>query len=359
MQMISVPLEIDPVLRPYLNEADEATSESLLSSLLSEHASPVIKQIVGYKLRSYSNSHDRHSYSDDADDLHNDAIIKLLSDLRKHKTDPGAKPIHNFRGYTATITYRACYDHFRRKNPLRHGLKSKLRYVLNAHPDLASWGDANGEIVGGFAVWDKAQAQVKRNDALKRLLTDPFELAGTQLAGQDFKRMNPAELMAAIFNFVVGPVELDDLVSIIATLYGISERTESLDATDEGHGSFEHLKDAQPDVDQKLVLRNFLRRAWEEICQLPIHQRMALLLNWKNDNGDFLTELLPAAGIVRIHQIAEVLQIPQEEFKRLWGDLPLDDATIAKLLGLERQQVINLRKSARERLARRMKASEK
>jgi hypothetical protein len=35
--------------------------------------------------------------------------------------------------------------------------------------------------------------------------------------------------------------------------------------------------------------------------------------------------------------------------------LPLDDATIAGLLGLTRQQVINLRKSARERLARRLK----
>jgi hypothetical protein len=36
--------------------------------------------------------------------------------------------------------------------------------------------------------------------------------------------------------------------------------------------------------------------------------------------------------------------------------LPLDDATIAGLLGATRQQVINLRKCARERLERRMSA---
>jgi hypothetical protein len=35
--------------------------------------------------------------------------------------------------------------------------------------------------------------------------------------------------------------------------------------------------------------------------------------------------------------------------------LPLDDLTIAARLGLTRQQVINLRKSARLRLARRLR----
>jgi len=35
--------------------------------------------------------------------------------------------------------------------------------------------------------------------------------------------------------------------------------------------------------------------------------------------------------------------------------LPLEDAAIAERLGLTRQQVINLRKSARARLARRMR----
>jgi hypothetical protein len=44
-----------------------------------------------------------------------------------------------------------------------------------------------------------------------------------------------------------------------------------------------------------------------------------------------------------------------EEFANLWNELPLEDASIASLLGVTRQQVINLRKSARERLTRRMK----
>jgi hypothetical protein len=42
------------------------------------------------------------------------------------------------------------------------------------------------------------------------------------------------------------------------------------------------------------------------------------------------------------------------ELSEIWGRLPVDDHTIAERLGLTRQQVINLRKSARARLARRM-----
>ena len=38
----------------------------------------------------------------------------------------------------------------------------------------------------------------------------------------------------------------------------------------------------------------------------------------------------------------------------IWNDLPLDDLKIAALLGTERQQVINLRQAARNRLARRL-----
>jgi hypothetical protein len=46
--------------------------------------------------------------------------------------------------------------------------------------------------------------------------------------------------------------------------------------------------------------------------------------------------------------------LPLDEFAAMWNRLPLDDLTIAERLGVNRQRVINLRKSARERLTRRM-----
>ena len=52
--------------------------------------------------------------------------------------------------------------------------------------------------------------------------------------------------------------------------------------------------------------------------------------------------------------MAVVLAISEEELARIWNRMPLDDLAIAARLELTRQQVINLRQSARVRLARRM-----
>ena len=46
--------------------------------------------------------------------------------------------------------------------------------------------------------------------------------------------------------------------------------------------------------------------------------------------------------------------MPPEHLAEIWNELPLDDRTIAGHLGLTRQQVINLRSAARQRLARQM-----
>jgi hypothetical protein len=65
--------------------------------------------------------------------------------------------------------------------------------------------------------------------------------------------------------------------------------------------------------------------------------------------------LLPATGVATFEQIALTLEIPIAEFEQLWAQLPLDDLYLADYLGATRQQVINLRKTARERLLKRMK----
>jgi hypothetical protein len=67
---------------------------------------------------------------------------------------------------------------------------------------------------------------------------------------------------------------------------------------------------------------------------------------------DALT-LLPLTGVASLRDIANVLEIEAQKLAEIWNDLPLDDLSIGALLRVSRQQVINLRKSARERLARR------
>jgi len=101
--------------------------------------------------------------------------------------------------------------------------------------------------------------------------------------------------------------------------------------------------------------RIFLQRLWEAVRELPRNQRMALLLNLKDADGRGCIALFPLAGVASVRELAETLEMSAEEFAELWKELPLDDARIADLLGMQRQQIINARKSARERLARRLK----
>ena len=97
-----------------------------------------------------------------------------------------------------------------------------------------------------------------------------------------------------------------------------------------------------------------LKRLWGEVCALPIRQRHALLLNLRDEQRSSALLLLPRIGIASFADIANVLDMTDEELHFIWNDLPMDDLQIARRLGLTRQQVINLRKTARARLIRRM-----
>ena len=65
-------------------------------------------------------------------------------------------------------------------------------------------------------------------------------------------------------------------------------------------------------------------------------------------------EILVFTNIASIDAIANATGITPEKLSEIWNDLPLNDKAIASTLGQTRQQIINLRKSARERLARRI-----
>jgi DNA-directed RNA polymerase specialized sigma24 family protein len=119
-----------------------------------------------------------------------------------------------------------------------------------------------------------------------------------------------------------------------------------------------HLPDSRSNTAADLEQRLWLRTLWSEIRQLPPRQRVALILHLRDERGRSAAALLPLTGTASMRQIAAALEIPAQQFAQLWNRLPIDDAAIAGLLGTTRQQVINLRKAARERLGRRMKRTD-
>jgi hypothetical protein len=104
-----------------------------------------------------------------------------------------------------------------------------------------------------------------------------------------------------------------------------------------------------------LEQQSHLRQLWQELRLLPRGQRVAVLLNLRGADGEEMLSFLPLIGIAAIAEIAQVLEMPAQKLAEMWNDLPWSDQRIADLLGITRQQVINLRKSGRERLLRRMR----
>lgn len=351
--------QTDTLLAPFLHSANEAESEALLSLLISEHAEPIIKGIIRGKLHFFSAVVD-HFQRQDAEDVHSDVIVQLLTRLCALKADPDEQHIGDFRGYVAVTSYNACHQHLRQRYPQRWRLKNRLRYLLTHQESFALWETDERVLVCWFSAFrDQKHSFAAGAGQLRQLRDSPQLLEQKGLAVRGIEREGLGDLLTRIFEWIDAPVELDDLVNTVADLQGIKDRDVSGRADDamRPDASEERLPDTRASIVSEVEQRLYLQHLWSEILQLPVRQRTALLLNLRNEQEGVIA-LLPLVGIATIRQIAETVAITAQRFAELWNELPLDDATIAELLGATRQQVINLRKSARARLARRMKSFE-
>jgi len=158
------------------------------------------------------------------------------------------------------------------------------------------------------------------------------------------------DLLTYILERTKGPIVLDDFVNFVADLCDI-ERSARVKQISESV----QVAETQFDFAMALEHRIHLEQLWQEICKLPLRHRTAILLNLRDEQGRGVITLLPLTRVATIRQIAEVLEFPLEDFANVWSQLPWGDTAIAQHLGLTRQQVVNLRHSARSRLARRVK----
>ena len=333
------PVKIDALLEPLLAASTDELANELLSQLIAGHAEPVIKGVIRFKLR--FNSH-QETQRAEADDIHQDVVVQLVGQLQRFRKHPSMHPITDVRGMAAIIAHRTCARWMRRQFPERHALKNRLNYLLTRQRGFALWDDDNGKSIAGFAVWQ----QQKKAPARKVIDVE-------KLPAHIHKTQQLAEAVASIFDYAGGPIELDELVTVVATTQGISDQPVESFAED-GDGGFDPAA-PDPDPAWRVEKKMFLQRLWEELTQLPVNQRAALLLNLKDASGFGCITLFPAIGIATIRQLAAALELSAERLAELWNELPIEDARIAELLGLTRQQVINARKSGRERLARRLK----
>ena len=301
-------------------------SEAEIERLIGEVALPLVRQIVGRETLTRGGL-PRH----DADDIEATVTLRLLRRLRQASASPD-DAIQDLGKYVTTLTYNAINDHLRRRFPERTRLKNRLRYVLTHDRRLALWTVPAG-LAAGLRKWSGA------TDVLPSVPLDGSRATRTML-----DRSRPGDALAALFDVAARPVELESLIDWIASVWhvvDIAPVTNSELATHET-------------APVQLERRELLRLLWREIQQLRPMQRKALLLNLRDEETVNVVSLVVLTGTAKFDDVAAALEMAPQELAAIWNDLPLDDLQIGELLQVTRQQVINLRKSARERLARRV-----
>lgn len=339
----------DPMLLPFLEAVSEEQAERALSRLLTDLES-VIKNIIGYKLRVYFT--DSRKEATDAEDIYSDIILQLLTRLAEIRSNPQAEAIQNVRSYAAVTTYRACYEYLRRKYPQRYSLKNKLRYFLTHQPGFVLW-EEDDDWQAGLARWQSEKPGGAKL-LLERLREDPRHFIRDAVPKGKVESASLGELLTAIFHRVEQTIELDELVAIVAEIWNIKDQIQPNDERD-AKPLLEQIQGKAIDPAAEFDHRAYLAALWQEITDMSPRHCAALLLNLKDKQSCCAIDLFLLTGVATFKEIAAAIDKSETWLAEIWNHLPIDDLRIAEYLGLQRQQVINLRKSARLRLSRRMR----
>jgi DNA-directed RNA polymerase specialized sigma24 family protein len=333
----------DPLLAPFLDAAEADAARERLGELLQAHAAPLVRAVV----RGQLSGPVRLSRGEDQEDVLAAVLLRLAEHLWSSRAEPSTPPIADFMAYVATVAHNACHAFLRRRYPERTRLRNRVRYVLGHHPALGLWQAGGREWVGGLAAWRGQAAPPEAAEALRGL---KGRLAAVPAGGR--APLPFPDLVLSLVRQVGRPCGLDDLVGVLADVLGVSDapvRDERADAVPE-----DRVADGEPSPAETVERRDQLGHLWAEIRLLPARQRAALLLNLRDPAGADVIALFPATGVASQAEVAAALEMDPAALSEVWPELPKDDDWIAERLGVSRRQVINFRKCARERLARRL-----
>lgn len=152
-------------------------------------------------------------------------------------------------------------------------------------------------------------------------------------------------MVEAIFHWVGGPIELDDLVKVMAVLQ-CGVRQESL-AEDDDLSSVENAPDQRPTPLDLLQSKSDTRMVWEDLGRLKLEQRRVLLLQAQHD----VIEILLRTGTASIREIAATLEMSVEEIEELRATGFFSDEQLGRRFNSLKATIIQQRHRARLRMA--------
>jgi RNA polymerase sigma factor (sigma-70 family) len=326
---------VDPLLEPFFHAPLDSAAEHDALQALIDQVTPVIEGVIRGKVG-----------ETDQEELFSEAVLQLIRRLQEIKPDPTRRAIANFSGYAAVTAFNVVNAYFRRVHPERQRLRNHIRHIVRKGARFALWQSQSGQFVCGLASWSETVPGECSEAELDRIppLVPPLSVTWHDAIG----RAHITRALEQVFAHVQKPIELERLVEKIAELFQLT-----VSPTQSAERELERV-DETASIESSLVYRSALVEVWREIDLLPPRQRIALLLGLRDEDGAATVSLLIFLRIATLDEIAVAVELTREELTAIWDQLPLPDMVIAERLDLTRQQVINLRKSARHRLGRRL-----
>ncbi len=340
---------MDQLLLPYLQASDESERQRHLDELLLVHAAPVVRQALRRRLGFYVNQRGINPHNQDAEDLYQEIMAKIVQSLHDLRNPSSKTDIENLQQYVARTASNACNDVLRTKYPARARLKNNLRFVLTHHRDFAVW-KTEGETLSGFAVWRDSSKSLSSERELADIEERLANFRSTRSPRENIKQVPLTKIVAELFRWIGSPVELDMLVNIVARLLDVKDYpVESVDDETTAYLE-ERVVDSAFGSSSRLEEQALLRSLWQALKELATEQRDVFCFGFEDESGRDLFTVLLEAEIVNLRELAQELGRSLETIMRLWSKMPMEDETIAVEMKTTRRQVQKWRFRALGRL---------
>lgn len=331
----------DPLLHPFLRAPGEESAKAALDGLLQIEAMPIIQKVINQRLGAGAAPRTAGSIDErdlDAQDLRQQTLMALTAHLWQVYAAPGKNRIGAFRAYVAGASFNTWRAAVRDETPLWTRLSFRLAYLCResaGQTGFTKWQDAKHGSLVGFTAWrEKRQAPSQHFVLLEQNSIEELPAPTTSLP----------EIAAWALQQAGGPLPWNDFVTAIAFILQVKDERISLDR----RNLESLLTTRQPGMEPggESLNRDRLRKLWEQIQRLDRKERAVLLLK-AEDLLDF--EL---SQVATLQDLSKSLAMSLTQVLSLLPSLPLDDHEIARLLGIRRQTVVNLRSQARLALRR-------
>jgi RNA polymerase sigma factor (sigma-70 family) len=339
---------MDNVLVPYLTANDGRERQQHLDELVTVRAAPMIRKVLRRRLGFYVSSRGINENKQDAEDLYQEAMTRVVQVLDQIHSPSGIE-IENFELYVSRIASNTCTDFLRSKSPARTRLKDGLRHLLKRHKDLVSW-QQDDETLCGFAAWRNTRKSAFSDQPLQDLESKLDSFHNVYFPDDDIRLAPVSQIVAELFHWVGGPVEINVLVRMIAYLLDIKdEQIESLDEPSPASWDAYFISTTRSG-ESHVEANELLARLWQAVIQLPAQQRDAFALSFEDEAGQDLFTVLRSAEIVNWDELAQGMGRSVQEVVRLRVRMPMDGAGVANELRASRENIYKWRFRALRRL---------